>query len=374
MKIAIVHDYLNQYGGAERVLEVVHEIWPEAPIYTSLVNFEKMQRQGFKTQGKDLRSSFMQKIPFKRFFANSYFLPLYPLAFERFNLDEYDVVFSITSYAAKGIITKPDTLHVCYCCTPTRHLWNHEEYISLHPNIKKIHKPFLYPIIHYLRLWDMAAAQRVDTFIAISKEVSRRIEKTYHRPSRVIYPPVKLERFLKIEPKKTEKNKGFFLIVSRLGGHKRVDLAIQAFNLLGLPLKIIGEGSKLKEYKKMAKSNIEFLGRLPDMEVDSYYQHCLAFIYPQEEDFGITALEAQAAGKPVVAYRKGGALETIRENETGVFFHPQTPEALAQAVKVFLDLEWDVKTCRQNALQFSEERFKKEIKEAVENIYSQRLI
>ncbi|PJC69393.1 glycosyltransferase family 4 protein [candidate division WWE3 bacterium CG_4_8_14_3_um_filter_42_11] len=372
MKIAIVHDYLNQYGGAERVLEVIHQIWPEAPIFTSLIDYQKMEKQGFNFKGKDIRTSFMQKLPFRKSLANSYYLPLYPLAFEKFDLTGFDVVLSVTSFAAKGVITKPETTHICYCCTPTRHLWHSQEYLSHHSHVKGIHKPLLYPILNYLRIWDLVAASRVDYFLTISKAVQRRLKRIYHREAEVIYPPVNLTRFLKLKLLKTDSKKGFFLIVSRLGGHKRVDLAIEAFNRLKLPLKIIGDGPQEKRYRKMAGQNIEILGRLPDERVDYFYQNCLGFIYPQEEDFGITALEAQAAGKPVIAFKKGGALETIIEGQTGIFFEQQTVPDLTAAINQFHRLNFNPEKCRAQARNFSEEKFRQAIKSSVEKLYDQR--
>jgi len=370
MKLAIVHDYLNQYGGAERVLVAVHKIWPEAPIFTSLIDREKLENQGFPFDGMDIKTSFMQKLPGKRKFANSYFLPFYPLAFESFDLNGYDVVLSITSFAAKGIITKPETLHISYCCTPTRHLWFQDEYISKHATIKRRHKLFLYPLLSYLRLWDLTASSRVDEYIAISKIVKERIRSIYHRDSSVIYPPVSLERFLNIAPVPGSSKNGYFLIVSRLGGHKRVDLAIDAFNQNGLPLKVIGEGPKLKEYRQRAGENIEFLGRLGDDEVNKYYAGCKTFIYPQDEDFGITALEAQAAGKPVIAYNSGGARETVLDLKTGVLFDEQTPESLIEAIGKLEKLEISEKDCRKQAEKFGEKRFREVLQNAVDTLYA----
>lgn len=366
MKIGLVHDYLTQYGGAERTLETIAKIWPSAPVYTSIYDRKKLKEQGFSLQKNMVYESFMRKFPWKRKFAQSYYLPLYPLAFENFLLDEYEVVLSINSYASKAVITKPETLHICYCCTPPRHLWSFDDYIRHHNQVKRQHRFFLKPIISYLRLWDQVASSRVDQYLAISRSVKQRIEQFYQREAMVIYPPVEINKF-KVKSQKSEiKETNFFLIVSRLASHKRVDLAITAFrNLPEKKLVIIGDGPMRKKYEKIASPNVFFKGRLTDMEMVGYYQNCEAFLYPQEEDFGITAVEAQAAGCPVIGYKKGGLLETIIEGRTGLFFPKQDIKSLVKVIKEFKKEQFVPQECYKNALRFSEERFIKEIKEYI---------
>lgn len=381
MKIAIVHDDFMQWGGAERLVLAMSEIWPKAPIYTAVYD-PKVLPENFPTER--LISSFMQNIPeISRFYRH--FFWLYPICFEDFNFDDFDVVISSTTRFAKSIITKPSTLHICYCNTPPRFLWDTSSYIdykSFNSFLWPVYK-FLLPLfVSFLRLHDQVAATRVDYFIANSYNVARRIEKLYKQEPAVIYPFVEIERFNSpVDANLAQINansrdnlralaSNFFLIVSRLGGHKRVDLAIKAFNKLGLPLVIIGDGPEKARYQKMAKSNIKFLGRLSDEEVVGFYQGCRAFIYPQIEDFGITALEAQASGTPVIAYREGGALETVIDGRTGIFFDEQTVDSLMEAVKRFERLEFDKDQMVENAQRFSKERFKKEFEDFVKEKYS----
>ncbi|OQX50663.1 hypothetical protein B5M47_03550 [candidate division CPR3 bacterium 4484_211] len=371
MHVAIVHDAFMQWGGAENLVLAMSEIWPNAPIYTSAVNANILPA-GFPKE--KLITSFIQKFPLsKKIYQPLFFLQ--PLAFEQFNLNEFDVVISSTTKFAKSIITGPRTLHICYCNTPTRILWFFKEYIrqrDLSFFLKPIYAPLLTPVISSLRAHDYSAAQRVDYFVANSKNVARRIKKFYRRDSTVIYPFVDFKKFKPdINSKRQTAGDKYYLIVSRLTGHKRVDIAIEAFNHLGLPLKIIGAGSEEKKYRRMAKSNIQLLGWVDGKQLAQYYQNCQALIYPQEEDFGITALEAQAAGRPVIAYKAGGALETVIDGKTGVFFEPQTSQALIEAIKRFESLKFSSKDCIKNARNFSKQRFKKELKKFVEEKWDQ---
>ena len=372
MKIALVHDYLTQYGGAERTLESVARIWPQAPVFTSIWDKKKLSQQGFSLQKNEIKTSFLQKFPFKRKFATTYYLPLYPVAFENFIFNNFDVAFSINSYASKAVITKPETLHICYCCTPPRHLWDFRNYVQGHKTVKRRHKIVLKPMISYLRLWDQVAATRVDKYIAISSAVKKRIGQIYKRDAIVIFPPVNVKKFRK---KKKIQEKDFFLIVSRLASHKKIDLAIKAFNkMLDKKLIIIGDGPMEKEYKKKVSPNIKLLGRLTDEEVIGYYQNCLAFLYPQEEDFGITAVEAQAAGSPVIGYGKGGILDTVEEGRTELFFEKQTIKALIKVIKDFDSDCFLKEDCAKNAEKFSERVFKDKIKTLVEKEWERRKI
>ncbi len=360
MRIALVHDYLTQLGGAERVLKVLMEIFPYAPVFTLLYDEERLSKDFPK---KRIRTSFLQKLPFAKT-QHRLFPVLMPYATEQFDLSAYDVVLSASHSFVKGVITRPETLHICYCYTPMRYTWD-----DSHRYIREFRffgplKPIIPFALNYLRLWDRLAADRVDEFITISHFVARRIKKYYQRKAKVIYPPVETKYFL---PK--DKQKDYFLIVSRLLPYKRLDIAVEAFSKLGLLLKIIGTGPEEKKLKKIAKPNVEFLGRLPDEEVKKYYAECLAFIFPQEEDFGIAPLEANAAGRPVIAFRGGGALESIVPGKNGIFFNEQTPESLATAVKNFDPSSFDPKIIRQHALQFDTTIFKRKMKEYVESAW-----
>lgn len=363
MKVALVYDRVNKIGGAERVLEILHQIWPEAPLFTAVYypNTAPWARK-FK-----VISSFLNHFPLakKRHEAYPY---LMPLAFESFSFDEYDVVISITSEAAKGILTKPKTLHICYCLTPTRYLWSgYPDYFK-----NRAFRLLTKPIVAYLRSWDKIADQRPDVFLATCENVKKRIKKYYGRDSEVIYPPVDVGKFVPNHQSSIISHKSYFLLVSRLVAYKKVDLAIETFNQLGLPLKIVGVGRQMRKLKRMAKKNIEFLGQLTDKELLGYYQRCQAVIFPQEEDFGLVPLEAQACGRPVIAYSKGGALETVIEGRTGLFFASQTPGALIKTIKKFKASQFKPQTCRQNAEKFSQERFEKEFKDFVKKQWLKR--
>lgn len=355
MKTAIVYDRINKWGGAERVLLALREIFPEAPLYTAVYSPKKAK---WAKVFPEVIPSFLQKIPFTK--TNHEFLGTFtPIAFETFDFSDYDLVVSVTSEAAKGIITKPQTLHVCYCLTPTRYLWSgHEFYFKNPPSMMRF-IPFFRqisrPIVSYLRSWDKIAAKRPDVVIAISNAVKARIKKYYERESEVIFPPVDIEKFKK---KKDEKREDFFLVVSRLIPYKRVDLAVKAFNKLGLPLVVVGRGSEEKRLKRLAKDNIEFVGELTDSELANYYRKTAGLVFPQEEDFGIVAVEAQAAGTPVIAFKKGGAEDTVVEGETGIFFDKQTVGSLVKAVKKSKKKKFNEKKIVENASKFSKERFK----------------
>lgn len=360
MKVALVHDHLIQAGGAEKVLEVFQEMWPEAPTYTLLYNPKKI---GDNFANKDIRTSFLQHWwgALKHY---QWFLPLMPVATESYDLMDYDVVVSSSSAMAKGVITRSNTVHICYCHTPTRYLWSdtHRYIEELRYNrlVKKIVPYFL----NHLRIWDQLAAQRVDIFVANSKNVAARIKKYYQKDSVIIYPPVATDKFY-ISP-----NVGkYFLTGGRLVSYKKFDLTIQAFNRLGIPLKIFGEGPEEKKLRNLAKPNIEFLGRVNATNLAKLYSQAVAFIHPQIEDFGITAVESMAAGRPVIAYAAGGAKETVVENRTGKFFEEQTWEVLADTVVRFKPEEYDPEDIKKYAQRFSVSRFKKEINDLVASEY-----
>ncbi|RKD32282.1 glycosyltransferase family 4 protein [Thermohalobacter berrensis] len=356
MKVAIVHDWLTNMGGAERIILILHELFPKAPIYTLVYNSKNMP-DDFRNM--DIRTSFLQKIPFsKKKYQN--LLPLMPIAVEQFDLSEYDLVISSSTCCAKGVLTRANTLHISYCNTPMRYGWDfYHEYIK-DKNI--ISKSLIAGLMNHIRMWDKVSSDRVDYFIANSNNVKKRIQKHYRRDAQVIYPPVNTDFYTP-----SNKDEEYYLIVSRLVSYKRIDLAIEVFNDLGLPLVIIGDGPELARYKKIAKNNITFLGRLSDEEVREYYRRCKAFIFPGEEDFGITPVEAQACGRPVIAYGKGGALETVVNEKTGLFFHNQSVDSLKKVVTDFQkgNYNFDKKTIRNHALRFSINRFKKDIMEFI---------
>ncbi|MCX7779251.1 MAG: glycosyltransferase [Patescibacteria group bacterium] len=362
MKIALVTDLLTQLGGAEKVLEVLHEIYPEAPVYT-LVYDEKKTKNRFSAY--QIKTSFLQKLPLAKNFYRWY-LPLMPRAIEKFDFHGYDFVFSICSAFTKGVIVPPKTKSICYLLTPTRYLWvEPEEYLRNLRGLENLARFFLPKVLDYLRKWDLTAIKRPNYLIAISQFIKKRIEKHYQRtPDAVIYSPVEVDRFF--ISKEIDR---YFLIISRPRYYKRVDLVIQAFNKLKIPLKIIG--MTREEGKNLCpeiKSNIEFLGYLSEEEKAQYLAHCQALIHPQEEDFGITAVEAMASGRPVIAYRAGGALETVIENETGQFFDEQTWEALADTVIRFKPEEFNPEKIRTHSQKFSKEIFKEKIKNFINNL------
>ncbi len=382
MKLALVHDFLVQHGGAEEVLKVFHDVWPEAPIYT-LVHDPK--RIGSLFSGADIRSSFIQRLPFgKRRYQ--WFLPLMPTAIERHDLTGYDVVLSSSSAFAKGAITSPETLHLCYCHTPTRYLWTDtHRYLHDRGTLPPM-RSLIHPLLSLMRLWDRQAADRADHFIANSKNVQSRIQKYYRRDSYVIHPPVDTSRFTinnekrevelpggsstsasqTVELRQVQSNRNYFLAGGRLVAYKRFDLIVRVFNRLGIPLKIFGTGPAFAALRKEAKPNIEFLGFVDASERAELYRNCTAFIHPQEEDFGLTVIEAMASGRPVIAYAKGGALETIKEGETGILFHEQIWEALADAVLRFNASQFDSQKIRAHAMQWDVEQFKTKIKQYVD--------
>lgn len=361
MKVALVHDWGNQVGGAEGVLIVLKEMFPDAPVFMSIYAPELMPDAW---RAWDIRTSFMDRLPLvKR--HHQPFLPLYPLAFEQFDFSGFDLVISNKSGFCHGVLTPPQTLHVCYCLTPTRYVWDYGHY-ARREGIGPLASLLLQPFLHRLRQWDRLAADRVDHFVAISGEVQRRIRKYYRRHSTVIYPPVETARF---EP--SPDCDDYFLIVSRLVPYKRIDLAVQAFNELGWPLKIAGSGRDRKALEQLAGPNVEFLGRVSDQALQTLMQHCRALIFPGHEDFGITPLEANAAGRPVIAYRTGGALDTVIEGVTGLFFDEPTPESLADAVRRLDETTFDAETVRQHALRFDKAVFEREMTRFVERKYAE---
>jgi glycosyltransferase involved in cell wall biosynthesis len=366
MKVAIVCDDLIQFGGAERVLMAVHEIWSDAPIYTSAAS--RKWTRICKEENIDLRVSFMQRFPFIEK-AYRYYAPFFFFcgAFESFDLKGYDVVLSVSSRFAHGVITRPETIHICFMNTPGRMIWETEGYFEnesygyLKP-IKRIAMPFLSPFLTLLRLWDYSASARVDHFIA-NAEVSRsRIKKYYQRESQVIYPFAEMP-----DPAKVRTEKGdYFLVITRLNSWKKVDIAVKACSSLGLPLKVIGEGPDRQRLEKMASSSVSFLGYVPEEEKVKLILGCRALIQTQKEDFGIVPLEVMALGKPVIAFGEGGVLETVQPGETGEFYYSQTQEALSEVLKNFHESVYLSNVCIDRAGLFSKKNFQNNLRDFVD--------
>src|SRR3990167_4155254 len=363
MKIALVHDHLAQDGGAEKVLHSFHKIWPKAPIFILLYDKDSAPKY---IPFENIQTSFIQKLPggIKNY---KWYLPFMPTAIEKFDLMAFDVVLSISSALAKGVITAPHSLHISYTHTPTRYLWSDtHKYIEELP-YRRIMKKIIPFCLTYLRMWDRMAADRVDHFIANSGIVKQRIRKYYKHESDVIFPPVDTTKFTPA----ANPTRDYFLVGGRLVPYKRFDIAIQAFNRLKIPLKVFGAGPDMARLKSMAGKNITFVGRVSGEELATLYQDAKALIFPQVEDFGIVPLEAMAAGTPVIAYKAGGALETVVAGKTGIFFEEQGWGDLSKAVVQFKSTQFDAKTIRAHAEKFSTEIFEKNIKEYVEGKWKQ---
>ena len=338
-RVALVHSWLNQYGGAERVLEQLHELFPTAPVYTSM--FEpKAMPPSYQTW--DIRTSFLQHIPYSRT-KHQLMLFLYPFAFESFDLSEYDVVISLSSGFSHGIRTHFPGRHICYCLTPARFLWTFDTYVALE-GVSRSARLALSLTVPYLRRLDYLAARRVGHYVGISDVVRERIQRSYQRPADIIFPSIDVDSF------ETSEDVGdFYLTASRLIPYKRIDLAIEACNRLKLPLKVVGDGRSRAALERRAGPTIEFLGKVDDATLHRLYARCRAFIFPGEEDFGLTPIEAQASGRPVIAFGRGGSLETIIADQTGVFFSEQSVDSLAEALDHFDDRAFDPVRIRAHA-------------------------
>lgn len=356
MRVAIAADWMSNVGGGGRVLTHLHSLFPSAPIYTTIVDPERLPAH---MRAWDIRPSFLQRVPFARRGYQA-FLPLMPMAFEQFDLREYDLVISASSACAKGVITAPGARHLCYCYTPCRYIW--DLYHDYTRGMKL--KPVAGYVAHRLRLWDRLSADRVDRFVAISKEVAGRIRRHYRRRSEVIYPPVDVERFTPTDAPPDD----FYLVVSRLVPYKRVDLAIQAANRLGRRLIVAGDGPERRRLRRLAGPTIEFRGPVDDEEVSGLMARCRAMLFPGLEDFGIAPVEAQAAGRPVIAFGRGAALETVVPGTTGVFFEEQTAGALASAIERSEGMTFDWRACRRNAERFGPDEFRKGIVNALDRL------
>jgi glycosyltransferase involved in cell wall biosynthesis len=364
VKVAIVHDWLNQLGGAEGVLETLVDTFPGAPVYTTIY-----WRDGMPDRYRewDIRPTWLDRAPFI-YQHHQHYLPLYPLAVQAMDLRDYDVILSNKSGFCHGVRTGPEQLHIDYCLTPTRYVWDYAGYAA-REDFGSILRLMLQPVIRRLQTWDRRAADGVDYFVAISREVQARIARFYGRESTIIYPPVNTDRY---RPSSASPG-DYFLIVSRLIPYKRIDLAIQACNQLSLPLLIVGEGRQRGVLEAMAGPTVRFLGRVPDEELHHLLAHCRAFIFPGYEDFGIAPVEAQAAGRPVIAYAGGGALDTVVEGKTGLFFHEQTPEALAAAIRRLEEIDFDPMGISRYAQRFSHDRFRGELVAFVEERWQEHV-
>jgi len=354
IKVALVHDWLSGERGGEKVLEVLAEIFPQAPIYT-LFHFPGTQCRLIEQRA--IRTSFLQRLPFlqKRY---RFYLPLFPLAIELFDLREFSLIVSSSHCVAKGVIPHPDALHISYIHSPVRYAWN--QYFSYFSpaQLSCFSRILIPPIIHYLRLWDESSSARVDHFIANSRAVARRIRKFYRREAEVIHPPVDTEFFCPAEEKAERSG---FVIVSALVPYKRIDLAIEVFNQTGEKLNIVGTGPLRKELERKAKPNIRFLGQVSAETLRSLYREARALLLPGEEDFGIAVVEAQACGTPVIAYGRGGAVETVVPGETGLLFDELTPSCLRAALDNFQTLKFNTSILRSRAMTFARAAFKEKI-------------
>lgn len=366
MRVAIVHDWLVTYAGAERVLEQILNVYPNADLF-SLVDFLPENQRAF-IKNKPVNNSFIQRLPLARKKYRHY-LPLMPLAVEQFDLSNYDLIISSSHAVAKGVITGPDQLHISYVHSPIRYAWDLQHQYLREAGLDKGFKGWLVrKMLHKIRLWDYRTANGVDEFIANSQFIARRIWKVYRREAAVIYPPVDVKMFSLYE-----KKEDFFLTASRMVPYKKIDLIVEAFSQMpDKKLVVIGDGPDYKKISSKADKNVELLGYQPSEVLKDYMQRAKAFVFAAEEDFGIIPVEAQACGTPVIAYGKGGALETVcgleSDKPTGVFFKEQSVDSLISAVKVFEEEENNIipSVCRENALRFSPERFCKEFKEFVE--------
>lgn len=369
LKIAVGHDDLTvPYAGGEKVFAAITESFPQADIFTSMITDQWRSR----LPDRKILTTFMQRLPLKRKLQKPLF-SLYPLAFESIDLSAYDLVISSSSRFAHGVITRPETKHICYMHSPGRMFWEPDRYFGSSSRLKTL----LTPVLSYLRLWDHTAAQRVDQFVANSRNIANKIKRYYGRDAEVVYPFVDLERFKPLANSQEPGEGTYYLVVTRLAPWKRTEIAVEAAKQAGVKLKVVGIGPDEKRLEKLvrsqesgakSKSKIEILGGVGDGELVGLFQNCTALIMTQEEDFGITSLEAQACGRPVIAYSRGGALETVIAGKTGDFFEEQSAESLAEALKKFKPGSYDPADCRANAEKFGKERFQKEIIDTVKRV------
>ncbi|MFA5927173.1 MAG: glycosyltransferase [Patescibacteria group bacterium] len=367
-RIAIIHDFLTKIGGAEKVLMAFHERYPDAPVYTLLYDKEGT-RQLFEAKDWQIHASSLNKYPSFLRKRPKLFLPFLSSAIEQFDLSEYDIVISFSNSYAHGVITRPTTLHITYCYSPMRYVWDwYHQYLEENKISYSLRGLLIRSILKDLRIWDRVAANRTDVWIAQSKTAQKRLKKYYRVDSTVIYPPANVEDIAFSDDLPDD----YCLIVSRLEPYKKIDLAIEAFNKLKRPLVIIGEGSDKDRLKAMAGSNIEFLGWQSDQSIAEYLRNCYALIFPGEEDFGLTPVEAMAAGRPVVAYGRGGVTESLVENKTGLFFDNPSADSLIEAIEKLSEnyTKFVPRTCRNRAEEFSKKSFLGQIEEHINSSYT----
>ncbi|MBI5020065.1 MAG: glycosyltransferase [Ignavibacteriales bacterium] len=362
--IAIVHDWLVSMRGGEKVLEVLCELFPDATLFTLVHDKRKCSPA---IERMNIKTSFLQKLPSstKKY---QYYLPLFPTAIEQFDLSDFDLVISSSHAAAKGVRVNKRSLHICYCYTPMRYIWDQYEQYFGKGRASLITRVAMKFSLNYLRRWDVASSRRVDEFIGISNAIRERISRIYNRDAAVIFPPVDIDRY-----SISKQDGGYYLIVSALVPYKMVDLAVEAFNKLGERLIIIGTGNQEQRLRAIAKKNVEFLGWANDDTVKKYYEGCRALIFPGEEDFGIVPVEAMACGKPVIAFKKGGALDTMIDGVTGLFFNDPTSESLARCVGELSKRNFDQYKIREHSLQFERKIFKKAIGQFIETKWEEHI-
>ena len=359
MKVAIVHYWLHGMRGGERVIEALCELFPDADLFTHIVDRSKLSDT---ISRREIHTTFISKLPFARSFYQKY-LPLMPRALEALDLSAYDLVISSESGPAKGVITRPDSLHICYCHSPMRYIWDHYAlYLKNSGFLARIAFP---EIAHRMRIWDVTSAARVDHFVANSTFIQRRIEKFYRRDSQVIHPPVSVEDFAAA---RTNSTQDYFLAAGELVGYKRFDLIVDACNRLQVPLVIIGDGEERRALEKRAGETVTFLGHVGYTELKARFGECRALIFPGEEDFGIVPVEVMAAGRPVIAFGRGGAIDTVIEGQTGLLFEEQSVDCLVDAIQRFDAQAFSSDAIQTHARKFSKSAFQEHFKAALREL------
>ena len=359
LRVALVHDYLTQYGGAERVLDEFKRTFPKAPVFVSLLDLDKMPAH---YRQWDIRTTWLQRLPVLRHRPRA-MISLLPAAFESFDFSEFDLVLTSSSGFCHGVLTDPATCKITYCHSPARFIWNFPAY-ARREKLGLGLQALLRPTVAKLRQWDINSSNRTDYWLAASDLVRQRVAKHYRRPSTVLHPPVDVTRFAV-----DHDNDGYYLMLMRLVGWKRPDIVVDACNRLGVPLVVAGDGRELDRLKRIAGPSIRFVGRVGDAAMRTLYSRCKAFILPSVEDFGITPLEAMASGKPVIAYAAGGARETVREGTTGAFFEHQTVESLVGVLADFDHRRYRPDAIRRHAEGFDAKRFRRRLRAFVEASY-----
>jgi len=365
MKKALVHDWYYVNGGAEKVIQSFNNIYADFDHF-ALIDFlnDKDRNETFTGNNKTVNTSFIQKLPTAKS-NHRKFLQLFPYAIEQFDLKEYDLILSSSASIAKGVLTNQNQLHICYCHSPMRYAWDlYHQYLkeSKLSAIKSIYAKY---VLRKMRAWDIISTNRVDYFIANSKYIAKRIKKIYNRDSVVIYPPVDVNNF-----KLVDKKENYYFTASRMVPYKKIELIVRAFNKMpNKKLIVSGDGPEFNKIKKIANTNIELLGFVKNDKLNQYLEKARAFVFAAEEDFGIIPVEAQACGTPVIAFGKGGALETVIKNKTGIFFYKQDEESIINTVNEFETMTFNYKTIRDNAIRFSKERFESEIKDFILDKY-----